>query len=165
MAWIIDLGATDHVTQGFTLFETCKPDYHNKKINVVDGNSVPIASQGDVKSVVALTLKKFLHVSKLSTNLISVHQLTKDLNNRVIFSHHDSVFHEMSMGRRIRAAKEQNGMYHLKMDHGVAKEISLLLLVHHKTNLLVHHDVDIDVPFSFGTPTFPFTSNFVSFIV
>lgn len=48
------------------------------------------------------------------------------------------------------------------MDHGAAKEISLLLLVHQKTDLLL---MQFGFIISFGTPIFPFTSNFVSHLL
>ena len=91
-SWIVDSGATNHMTQDSTIFETYKPVSSNQKITVANGNSVSIAGQGDAKITTSLPLKNVLHVPKLSINLISFHQLTKDLNYRAIFSPHDCVF-------------------------------------------------------------------------
>lgn len=59
----------------FYLFETYKPASRNKKITIANGTSIPIGDQGDAKSIASLLSKNVVHVPKLPTNLIYVHQL------------------------------------------------------------------------------------------
>ena len=80
------------MTQDSTIFETYKPVPSNQKITIANGNSVSIAGQGDAKITTSLPLKNVLHVPKLSSNLIFVNKLTKDLNCQATFSPHDCVF-------------------------------------------------------------------------
>ena len=67
-SWIIDSGATDHMTEDSTFFETYKPASSHKKIIVVDGNSVPIAGQGDAKFTTSPTCLNSPPILFLSTN-------------------------------------------------------------------------------------------------
>ena len=64
----------------------------SKKITVANGNTIPIASQGNVIFNSSLPIQQVLHVPNLSNNLISVHQLNKNLNCHVIFSPHTCEF-------------------------------------------------------------------------
>lgn len=146
--------------QDSIFFETYKPASHYKKITGANGNSVRVAGQGDARSSASLPLEDVLLMPLLSTNLIPARRLKKDLNYRVIFSHHDSVFQEIGTRRRIEAAKEQNGCTISKWITMLLKEISLLFLVHYKANLLL-----MKSSLSLRTPLFPFTSNSISFIV
>lgn len=90
----------------FYLFETYKPASRNKKITIANGTSIPIGDQGDAKSIASLLSKNVVHVPKLPTNLIYVHQLK--ILTVVLFSLHHCVFQERGMGRRIGTTKKQN---------------------------------------------------------
>lgn len=97
------------MTQDSSFLQTYRPAFPNKNIIVADGNSIPIAGQGDAKSTTSLSFENFLHAPKLSSSLISVHQLTKIFYCDVIF-----FLMTVCNGRRIEPAKEINGMYYLK---------------------------------------------------
>lgn len=99
---------------------------------------------------------------KLSTNLISAHQFTKDLNFRVIFSPH-YVFEDMRTERRIRTAKEKNDLYYHKMNHGVAKENQLIVACASQNKSAI--DKILTSSFSLGTPTFPLLQSFLNCLV
>ena len=78
--WVVDSGATDHMTQSSHGFVSYSPYPSNKKIAIADGTLVTVAGQGDVVINQNFLLKNVLHVPKLSTNLVSIHKLIKDLN-------------------------------------------------------------------------------------
>ena len=82
----MDSGATDHMTQSFHGFVSYSPCPSNKKIATADGTLVTVAGRGDVVINQNFVLKNVPHVPKLSTNLVSIHKLTKDLNCMVTFS-------------------------------------------------------------------------------
>ena len=84
-SWIIDSGATDHMTNSSLRFKTYTPCPSNRKILVADGSLTTVAGLGDIQITSQLTLKNVLHVPKLSTNLLSIQKLTHDLNCAVIF--------------------------------------------------------------------------------
>ena len=105
------------MTYDSNIFENYKPMSNSKRITVANGLTVPIADQGSVTLSPLLPIQQVLNVPNLSTNLISVHQLTKDLNCRVIFSHHACEFQALDSGKMIGAVEEWNGLYYLKRDH------------------------------------------------
>ena len=71
-AWILDSGATDHMTHNPNQFKTNLPCPSNRKIVVADGTTTTMAGIGDVQVTSNLVLKNVLHVPQLSTNLVSI---------------------------------------------------------------------------------------------
>ena len=57
----------------------------NKKIVTINGSLTTIAGVGDIQVSPTLNLRNVLHVSKLSTNLVSIQNLTQHLGCNVIF--------------------------------------------------------------------------------
>ena len=112
--WIVDSGATDHMTQSSHGFISYNPCPSNKKIATADGTLVTVAGQGGVVINQNFILKNVLHVPKLSANLVSIHKLTKDLNCVVTFSSALCKFQDQSTGTMIGLARETNGLYFLK---------------------------------------------------
>ncbi|RVW20671.1 hypothetical protein CK203_112325 [Vitis vinifera] len=60
--WIIDSGATDHMTGSSQIFSSYKPCAGNKKIKIADGSLSAIAGKGSVFISPSLTLHNVLHV-------------------------------------------------------------------------------------------------------
>ena len=112
-AWILDSGATDHMTHNPNHFKTYLPCPCNRKIVVADGTTTTVASIGDVQVTSNLVLKNVLHVPHLSTNLVSKQKLTQDLSCHVIFDASFCEFQDQGSRRKIRLAKEHNGLYFL----------------------------------------------------
>ena len=83
--WIIDSGASDHMTNLSKLFQTYVPCPGNQKIRIADGSFSPIAGKGSVPISKNITLKSVLHVPKLACNLLSVSKLCQDSNYCLIF--------------------------------------------------------------------------------
>ena len=134
-SWIIDSGATDHMTHSPIRFTTYNPCPGNRKIVVADGSSVTVAGQGTVNLQPSLYLKNVLHVPKLSTNLISIHQITKDLNCKVTFFSTHCIFQDQITGRMIGLAKERNGLYYLEDMSGSVDKDNLLSFSYSSENL------------------------------
>lgn len=112
--WILDSGATDYMTPSSKHFSTYYLSPSNKIISTADGTLVTVAGTGDIQITPSILLKNALHVPKLSTNLISVQKLTKDLPCNVIFHSNHCVFQDKDSGRMIGHAREGNGLYYLK---------------------------------------------------
>lgn len=75
--WIIDSGASNHMTHTSGYLHPCIPGASNRKIIIADDSLTTITG--------TLVLENVLHVSKLYTNLILVTKLSKDLNCKVTF--------------------------------------------------------------------------------
>ncbi|KAI3459866.1 hypothetical protein Pfo_016529, partial [Paulownia fortunei] len=84
-SWIMDSGATDHMTHSSQKFSTYNPCPSNRKITTADGSLTTVAGIGDVPISPTLILKNVFHVPKLSTSLVSIQKLTQNLCCNVIF--------------------------------------------------------------------------------
>ncbi|RDX96282.1 hypothetical protein CR513_21082, partial [Mucuna pruriens] len=82
-------------------------------ITTANGDHVPIVGSGNVQLQSSLSLHNVLHVPKLVNNLISIHRLIQDWNCSVTFFRSHCVIQELTMGKMIGIAKEQdNGVVH-----------------------------------------------------
>ena len=119
--WIVDSGASDHMTGESTLFSSYSPCAGNQKIKIADGSFSAIAGKGSVVLSPMLTLKNVLHVPNLSCNLISVSKLAQDINCQTNFFRSHCVFQDLNSGKMIGSAKESGGLYYL--DIGSASQL------------------------------------------
>ena len=82
--WIIDSGATDHMT-----FDSQKFSHHSStetcSVSYADGTPTPVNGAGSLSLTPSLHLSSILHVPTLSNNLLSISQITKSLNCIVTF--------------------------------------------------------------------------------
>ena len=63
--WIIDLGASDHMTGQSQLFHSYLPSLGLIKVRIADGSFSPIARKGEIALTPTLTLNSVLHIPKL----------------------------------------------------------------------------------------------------
>ena len=77
--WILDFGATDHMTGSSNLFSTYIPCSGQKRVKIADDSFSMVVGKGSIVVTKDLILEYVLHVPNLSCNLISVRKLTKDL--------------------------------------------------------------------------------------
>ncbi|XP_070057489.1 uncharacterized protein [Nicotiana tomentosiformis] len=112
-SWIIDSGASEHMTEKSNFFSTYTPCAGNNKIKIADGSFSAIAGKGIVKLSPSLTLHDILHVPKLSCNLISVSKLTRSLNCRAILDSDLCEFQDKVSRKMIGSARESGGLYFL----------------------------------------------------
>ena len=102
------------MTYSSQLFITYNLCPSNMKIKIVDNSFTTVADQGTVTLFPYLLLKNVLHVPKLSIDLLSIHQVTKDLDCKVTFYPAYRVFQDQVMGKIIGHAKENDGLYFLE---------------------------------------------------
>lgn len=76
-----------------------------KKITV-DGPPITVAGQGNIKLTPSLPLQNFLHFPKLPTNLISIPEITRNLNCQIFFDTR-CVVQDRSTGKKIEVAKRK----------------------------------------------------------
>ena len=109
--WIIDSGASDHMTSFSHLFHTYNPSSDHEKNCIVDGSYSSIDNKGLINLCKNISLNNGAHVPKLTCNLLSVSKLSKDSNCRVIFSKSYCIFHEQNSGKMIGSAKLIDDLY------------------------------------------------------
>lgn len=84
--WVIDSGATNHMTYDDSLLSNFKTFDNPRKVKVANGDSIDIVGYGDIQLSSKLILKRVLFVPKLDCNLISVKKLMNDNSCWTIFS-------------------------------------------------------------------------------
>jgi len=114
--WIIDSGATDHMTPHSSYFSSYNTLSYNQHITVANGYNTPITGRGNIHLQPSFSLKNVLHVPNLSNNLLSIHKITQDLNCAVTFFLSHCVFQDLATGKTIGLAKEQDELYYLQQE-------------------------------------------------
>ena len=108
-SWVIDSRAMDHMTNFTLIFDYYTPCPSNKKISIANGSLTIVASQGKIHINSSLASENVLHIPKFSTNLVSIHHTTKDMNFCVVFYTSYCVFWDNALGKMIGLAKEKTG--------------------------------------------------------
>ena len=124
--WIIDSGATDHMTGLSNLFFTYKPLSGKQKVKIADGSLSSVAGKGSISVSKTMILKSVLHVPNLPCNLLSVSKLTKDLNCMANFSPSNCEFQDLCTGKKIGSAKEVDGLYYFEEEPEALSNLSLV---------------------------------------
>ena len=114
--WILDSGATDHLTGSSEHFVSYIPCAGNETIRIADGSLAPVAGKGKISPCAGLSLHNVLHVPKLSYNLLSISKITHELNCKAIFLPDSVSFQDLSSGRMIGTARHSRGLYLLDDD-------------------------------------------------
>ncbi|KAI5348818.1 hypothetical protein L3X38_001705 [Prunus dulcis] len=79
IGWIIDLGATDHKTYNSTLLSTTLPP-HRDHVLTTNNDAAHVMGLGSIPLTPALPLDNVILIPFLSSNLLSVSQVTEQLN-------------------------------------------------------------------------------------
>ena len=85
-SWIIDSGASIHLTGKSTLFSTFNPSSIAYIITLADGSSKFITGTGTVHPTSSLVLFDAHHIYGVPFNLLYVSRLIKSLNCTITFS-------------------------------------------------------------------------------
>lgn len=87
--WITDSGASSHMTADLSSMQNVTTYTDGDQVQIGNGAGLQIKHIGNgsifLHKNALLTLKKILHVPKLAAHLLSVYQLCKDNNCRMIF--------------------------------------------------------------------------------
>jgi len=112
--WIIDSGASDHMTGDATLLNEYNQCTNNSTVCIADGSSSQVKGTGLSRLLRDMILNSILHVPNLDCNLLSISKLTRDLNCVAKFFPHLCIFQDLDMGKKIGSAKMCSGLYLLK---------------------------------------------------
>lgn len=84
--WIVDTGATDHMTPDFKLLRNVKVAASNLTVNLPTGDKAVVSHVGDVCLENGLQLLNVLYVLVFTHNLLSIHKLSNDNGCYAVFS-------------------------------------------------------------------------------
>ncbi|RVX10668.1 Retrovirus-related Pol polyprotein from transposon TNT 1-94 [Vitis vinifera] len=114
--WIVDSGASDHMTGNLMVFHEYTPCHNNSSIRIADGTLSRVFGTGSVIISKDITLHSVLYVPKLDCNLLSISRLTQDLNCVTKFIPHMCEFQALNSGKRIGNAEVRAGLYLLRAE-------------------------------------------------
>nr|KYP72048.1 hypothetical protein KK1_011334 [Cajanus cajan] len=121
--WIIDSGASDHITGNNSMFSSMSPLKSPHLITLADGSRIAPKGIGQVSLSPSLNQRLYKHTLNLNSilfipncpfNLISLSQLTKSLNCSVTFNAESFVIQECGTGQKIGAGHESSGLYYFE---------------------------------------------------
>ncbi|KAM2634977.1 hypothetical protein EV1_025388 [Malus domestica] len=111
--WIIDSGATDHISPSPHLLD--KRSMINS-VHMPNGGKATIESVGSIQVTPLIKIDDVLHVPNFRVYLLSVSKLTESLRCIVIFFPTFCVIQDMDTRRTIGLGKRYNGLYYLSTD-------------------------------------------------
>ncbi|KAL5816220.1 hypothetical protein ACOSQ3_024598 [Xanthoceras sorbifolium] len=120
--WIVDSGASDHMTGDRELFYNFVPNHSNSNVKIADGSLSKVEGTGSITISPNLTLHHVLLVPSLDCSLLSVSKLTNDLKCVAKFSVNQCVFQDSDSGRMIGNADLHSGLYLLKVESDSSKQ-------------------------------------------
>lgn len=110
--WIVDSGATDHMTYNpDDLDEYITPRRNN--ISNANGVLYPVTGAGTIQLSPSISLTNTLLVPSLTTKLISVGQATEDLNCIVLMYPHFCLFQDILTKKIIGRGTKREGLYYI----------------------------------------------------
>ncbi|KAL4569195.1 hypothetical protein LXL04_024829 [Taraxacum kok-saghyz] len=125
--WIIDSGATDHMT--FDARNTSSLTYTSQKfVTIANGTSTPVTGKGTSTLPEELSLNSILVVQSLDYKLLSVSQITTNLNCVVIFWIDYCVFKDIQMKKTIGCGVRRGKLYYLELEPNSSKGVMRALV-------------------------------------
>ncbi|KAK9675807.1 hypothetical protein RND81_11G032400 [Saponaria officinalis] len=112
--WIVDSGATNHMTAHLDMLDNVKLEKSRPKINLPDGSFVRVSHKGNVTLENGLKLKDVLYIPEFKQNLLSVNKLIRDNNFYVTFFDENCYVQECFNGRVRDVGNADNGLYHIR---------------------------------------------------
>ena len=112
--WIIDSGASDHMTGSRHLFTSFTPCSSGRTVEIANGSLTAVTGTGCIPLNSHITLSNVLYVPQLSCNLLSISKLTADLTCTVQFTSSFCLFQDPVSSQTIGRAKERSGLYYLE---------------------------------------------------
>jgi hypothetical protein len=108
--WVIDSGASDHITCMSPIFSSYNPCSGRDKARIADGSLSPVLSKGSISVTPSMTLASILQVPNLATNLLSIARIAIELNCRVIFYSYYCFFQDLTTGKMIGSGSLKDGL-------------------------------------------------------
>ncbi|KAL5728168.1 hypothetical protein ACHQM5_001281 [Ranunculus cassubicifolius] len=112
--WILDTGATNHVTVDSSHLSHLSEYYGPEKLHVGNGDALPIYNTGFSLLPTPskhLLLKNVLHVPSITHNLLSVYRLVTDNNCSITFTKSNFLVKDLTTNKVLLTGLLNNGLY------------------------------------------------------
>ena len=109
--WIIDFGATYHMTGNSGLFSTFQSQPLPSTVTLVDGSHSCVLGLGTIVPTPSIPLTSVLSLPNFSFNLMSVSKLTRTLKCYISFFPYFCPFEDLMTKQIIGRGRESGGLY------------------------------------------------------
>ncbi|RVW36465.1 Retrovirus-related Pol polyprotein from transposon TNT 1-94 [Vitis vinifera] len=132
--WILDSGASDHLSGNKDLFSSITTTSALPNVTLANGSQTVAKGIGLPLPLPSLPLTSVLYTPECPFNLISISKTTRTLNCSITFSDKFVTLQDRSTGKTIGIGRESQGLYHLTSDSSPAACISTdaPLLIHNR---------------------------------
>ena len=111
--WIIDSGATDHMTGNHHLFSSYAPYANPSSITIANGSYTRVLGSRNVTPTPSVSLSSVLNVPDLAFNLLSPSKLTRQLNCFISLFPDHCLIQDLTTKQIIGRGYESGGHYFL----------------------------------------------------
>ena len=119
--WVIDSGATDHMTGNSSLFSAFQSHPSTSTVTLADGSTSCVLGSGTIHPTPLIPLTSVMSLPQFSFNLISVSKLTCTLNCSISFFHDHCLIQDLSTKRIIGRGRESKVFtYGIRVMEGLA---------------------------------------------
>lgn len=125
--WIIDSGASDHMTPSLSKLSEVVQVQNSPRINLPTGDTTKITHMGRTSVAPGLTLKNVLCVPNFKHNLLSVQKLIKDGNCEVQFFARHCEIRDSSTKEVKGIGQVKNGLYYLNTKENASHKATCLV--------------------------------------
>ena len=132
-SWILDSGATDHVTCSLNNLHSYEP-INPVTVKLPNGHHVQATHSGIVYLSKTITLFNVLYIPTFTFNLISIYKLVSSTDCALIFSSTSCMLQDTNTRMRIGIVEERHGLYHLIPDQN--DKVVYSAIVHPKCNII-----------------------------
>ncbi|CAL8163118.1 unnamed protein product [Prunus armeniaca] len=115
--WIIDTGASDHMTYDAKFFDELSSNTRDPYITSANGLPSPITGEGTISLTPTLSLSRALLVPNIHCNLLSVGRLLDTLNASATFYPTHCSFQDLKTHETIGHDKQQIWLWHRRLGH------------------------------------------------
>ncbi|RVW88573.1 hypothetical protein CK203_032969 [Vitis vinifera] len=111
--WILDSGASDHISGNKDLFSSITTTSALPTVTLANGSQTMAKGFGFAHPLPSLPLHSVLYAPECPFNLISISKITRTLNCSITFSDKFVTLQDRSTGKTIGIGRESQGLYHL----------------------------------------------------
>ncbi|RVX05223.1 Retrovirus-related Pol polyprotein from transposon RE1 [Vitis vinifera] len=111
--WILDFGASDHISGNKDLFSSITTTSALPTVTLANGSQTMAKGFGFAHSLPSLPFHSVLYAPECPFNLISISKITRTLNCSITFSDKFVTLQDRSTGKTIGIRRESQGLYHL----------------------------------------------------
>ena len=138
-SWIIDLGASSHMTGTSSLLSSYHPTPSHPPLTIADGRPCRVQGRGTNRVTPSLWLHQILYVPRFLVNLLSISAITRALPYIVTLFPFHCIFYDLYTRRRISLGRENGQSIYELVANELSSGLQALFVTSTATSSLLWH--------------------------